>query len=392
MISRQITPYLKKMLGKFPVLSVTGPRQSGKTTLLRNEFPGYNYFNLERIDTREMITSDPAGFLNNAGDKVILDEAQNLPHLFSYIQVISDERGSNGQYILSGSQSFILNNKISQSLAGRVSINNLLPFDISEKDTSKMTVQEVIVNGFYPRLHDQKISPDDCYPSYIQTYIERDIRTLRSVENLQAFSRFVSLCAGRTGQILNISSLANDSGISVNTAKAWLSLLEASFIIFLLRPWHANINKRLIKSPKLYFFDTGVACSLLRIINPADLYTHYLYGFLFENLIVAEILKCHLHNGIRPAAFFWKESNGAETDLIIEKSNKKIVAIEVKSGETFTSDYLKNLNILSKYYQQYQIDKYVIYNGQSGTQTRDVRILNWKESVEFIKQLPLTAE
>ncbi len=242
---------------------------------------------------------------------------------FSYIQVISDERGVNGQYILSGSQSFILNNRISQSLAGRVSINNLLPFDISEIDVNNQRIAEIIVNGFYPRLYDQQILPDDFYPSYIQTYIERDIRTLRSVENLQTFTRFLTLCAGRTGQILNLSSLANDSGVSVNTAKAWLSLLEASFIVFLLRPWHANINKRIIKSPKLYFYDTGIVCSLLRITSPSLIYTHYLYGFLFENLLISEILKCHLHAGTRPSLFFWKESNrrGNRPDCRESRSN-----------------------------------------------------------------------
>lgn len=388
MIPRQITPHLKKMLEKFPILSVTGPRQSGKTTLLRNGFPDYRYYNLERIDTRQMIASDPVGFLNNAGTKVILDEVQNLPELFSYIQVISDERGSNGQYILSGSQSFILNSRISQSLAGRVSINNLLPFDISEIDISDKKIPEIIVNGFYPRLHDQKILPDDFYPSYIQTYLERDIRALRSVENLHTFTRFLTLCAGRTGQLVNLSSLANDSGISVNTAKAWLSLLEASFIVFFIQPWHTNINKRIIKSPKLYFYDTGVVCSLLRISSPTDIHTHYLYGFLFENLVISEVIKCHLHIGLRPAAFFWKESNGAETDLIIEKKKNRIIAIEIKSGETFNNDYVKNLNILSKYHPGHKLDKYVIYNGQTGTQIRDVQILKWQEAVEFIKQIP----
>lgn len=386
-IQRQITPHLKRMLRKFPVLSLTGPRQSGKTTLLKNEFPEYKYYNLERIDTREMIIADPAGFLNNAGEKVIFDEAQNVPRLFSYLQVISDERNRNGQYILSGSQSFLLNNSISQSLAGRVSVNNLLPFDITELGHfTDRKIAEVIIKGFYPRLHDQDISPSDFYPSYLMTYVERDIRTLRSVENLQTFSRFLGLCAGRTGQLLNLSSLANDAGISVNTAKAWLSLLEASFIIFLLQPWHTSINKRIIKSPKLYFYDTGVACSLLRITDPTILFTHYLYGFLYENLIINEILKCHLHNGTNPHIYFWRESNGAETDLIIEKQDS-VIAIEVKSGETFNNEFLKNLNILSKHHPDHKFRKYIIFNGQTGGQIKDVNFITWKESAGFIKSM-----
>ena len=384
MIKRQITPYLKKMLRKFPVVSITGPRQSGKTTLLRNEFTGYKYFNLERIDTRDIISTDPAGFLNSAGYRVILDEVQNVPQLFSYIQVISDERGTNGQYILSGSQSFVLNSKISQSLAGRVSINNLLPFDISEIDVSVKKVPEIIVNGFYPRLHDHNISTQDFYPSYLQTYVERDIRNLRSVEDLQTFTRFLSLCAGRTGQLLNMSSLANDTGIAVNTAKAWLSLLEASFIIFLLQPWHINVNKRLIKSPKIYFYDTGLACSLLRITDPDVLYSHYLYGFLFENLVISEVIKCHFHNGTRPEIYFWRESNGAETDCIIQKG-RRIIACEIKSGETFSIDFLRNLNVLSKSYPERKLEKYVIYNGQSGGEIKDIKLLTWNDSLKFIR-------
>ncbi|HEX2970066.1 MAG TPA: ATP-binding protein [Bacteroidales bacterium] len=374
------------MLKKFPILSLTGPRQSGKTTLLRNEFPEYKYYNLERTDMRDIITSDPAGFLNNAGEKIILDEIQNLPDLFSYIQVLSDERGNNGQYILSGSQSFVLNSKISQSLAGRVSMNNLFPFDISELSITDNNIPGIIVNGFYPRLYDQNILPEDFYPSYIQTYIERDIRNLRPVENLQTFSRFLSLCAGRAGQIVNLSSLANDTGVSVNTIKAWLSLLESSFIIFLLQPWHVNISKRLIKSPKLYFYDTGIVCSLLRISNPDVLYNHYLYGFLFENLVISEIIKSFFHNGIRPEIYYWRESNGAETDCLIQNGND-IIACEIKSGETFSNDFLKNLNVFSKSYPGYNIEKNLIYNGQSGGKIKDANLLSWNDTVDFIKNI-----
>jgi predicted AAA+ superfamily ATPase len=250
MIERRIADHLRKMLTKFPVLSLTGPRQSGKTTLLRNYFKDYKYFNLERHDTRQLIASDPLGFLNNTGPKVIFDDVQNLRELFSYIQTVSDDRNIAGQYILSGSQSFLLNEHISQSLAGRVSVNNLLPFDLTELRFEKCPDPNLMIyKGFYPRLYDQDIEPQDFYPSYLQTYIERDIRSLKAVENLHNFSRFLGLCAGRTGQILNLSSLANDAGVAVNTAKSWLSLLESSYIIYLLQPYHENFNKRIIKSP-----------------------------------------------------------------------------------------------------------------------------------------------
>jgi len=346
---RTITNRLRSLTEKFPVLTLTGPRQSGKTTLLKKTFPDYVYYNLERPDYRELISADYVGFLKNAGPRVIFDEAQNLPLLFNYLQEISDNRGTNGQYILSGSQSFLLNEKISQSLAGRVSVNHLLPFAINEIPVAHRTeYANFLVKGFYPRVYESDIYPADFYPSYIQTYIERDIRTLRSVTDISLFGRFLGLCAGRTGQILNLSSLANDCGISVNTAKAWIALLEASFIIFLLRPYHRNFNKRLIKSPKLYFWDTGVASSLLRIAGPQDARLHYLYGSLFENLVISDIAKMYTHHGKVPPIYFWRESSGEEIDCLIEKSYDVLHAIEIKGGETFSGEYLKNINRFSK--------------------------------------------
>jgi len=377
-IQRQISGHLQKMLTKFPIVSLTGPRQSGKTTLLKSVFTQYKYFNLERIDIRDIIMSDPMGFLIDTGPFVIFDEAQNLPELFSYIQVVSDDRNINGQYILSGSQSFILNNHISQSLAGRVSINNLFPFDITElNQVIDCDVKQTILKGFYPRLHDQKIEPEDFYPSYLQTYIERDIRTLKAVENLQNFSRFLGLCAGRIGQILNLTSLANDAGIAVNTAKSWLSLLEASYIVFLVQPYFNNFNKRIIKSPKIYFYDTGVACSLLRISNSEILRTHYLYGALFENLVISEMLKCQSHRGKRPSVFYWRESNGTEIDCIVDKGNKEINAIEIKGGQTFNPGYLKNLKLFPDSNELYKISKFVVYPGQSSLSIKDIQIIPW---------------
>lgn len=378
MIPRKLTSHIQKMLKKFPVVSLTGPRQSGKTTLLRNAFPDYKYYNLERLDHREMIISDPVGFLESAGTKVIFDEAQNMPELFSYIQVISDERNIPGQFILSGSQSFLLNNQISQSLAGRVSVNHLLPFDITElKKINEQSVYQSILNGFYPRVYDKNISPEDFYPSYLQTYIQRDVRTLKGIENLSGFSRFLGLCAGRIGQVLNLSSLANDAGIAVNTAKAWLSLLEASFIIYRVQPYYNNFSKRLIKSPKLYFYDTGVACSLLKLTEPGMVSTHYLYGSLFENLVISEILKSQLHAGKQASIYYWRESNGTEIDCIVEQGNKEILAFEIKGGQTFTEDYLKNLKNFAKGETKVKIDKAIIYSGKQAANMKGIQLVPW---------------
>jgi predicted AAA+ superfamily ATPase len=379
MIPRKLTSHIKKMLGKFPVVSVTGPRQSGKTTLLKNAFPDYKYFNLERLDYREMITSDPIGFLKSTGNKVIFDEAQNIPELFSYIQVISDERNLTGQYILSGSQSFLLNHHISQTLAGRVSVNHLLPFDITElKAIKNQDIHQTILNGFYPRLYDKHIKPTDFYPSYLETYIQRDVRTLKGIENLTTFSRFLGLCAGRIGQVLNLTSLANDAGIAVNTAKAWLSLLEASFIIYKIQPYYKNFSKRLIKSPKLYFYDTGLACSLLKLTEPEMVNTHYLYGSLFENLVITEILKNRYHSGKRPSVYYWRESNGVEIDCIIDKGNNEILALEIKGGQTFTKDYVKNIRNFAKDENGLKINKAIVYAGEQSANINDVQLIPWR--------------
>jgi len=388
MIPRQISGHIQKMLKQFPVISLTGPRQSGKTTLLRNAFPTYQYYNLERLDHRTMIISDPVGFLKTAGTNIIFDEAQNLPELFSYIQVISDEINLPGQYILSGSQSFLLNHRISQSLAGRVNVNHLLPFDITELGMiQNLTIFQTILNGFYPRLYDQHIAPDNFYPSYLQTYIQRDVRTLKGIENLNTFSRFLGLCAGRIGQVLNLTSLANDAGIAVNTAKAWLSLLEASFIIYLVQPYFHNFNKRLIKSPKLYFYDTGVVCSLLKLTDQKMVRTNYLYGSLFENLVISEILKHQYHQGKQPSVYYWRESNGIEIDCIIEQGNNKLMALEIKGGQTFTKDYLKNLRNFTKAETNITINKAIVYAGEQSANLDSIRLIPWSKLTSEINLL-----
>ncbi len=388
-IKRQLEDYLKEMMTIFPVVSLTGPRQSGKTTLLRHAFPDLQYFNLERTDHLQMIMDDPMGLLQRVGSGVIFDEAQRFPDLFSYIQVVSDERGTTGQYILSGSQSFLLSERISQSLAGRVAVLNLFPFGINEIDITKQkSIHETILNGFYPRLHSNKMNPDDFYPSYIQTYIERDVRSIKSVGNLQSFVRFIGLCAGRVGQMLNMSSLANDAGISVNTAKSWISLLEASYIIFLLQPYYRNFNKRLIKSPKLYFYDTGVAASLLRIVDADSLSTHYLIGSLFENLVLSEILKHYYHKGKRPYMYFWRESNGTEIDCILEMGSNRLLTMEIKSGQTYSKDFLRNLKLFQPIGKDDpEVEKVLVYPGDISTKVEDIEIVTWQEFPKFLALL-----
>lgn len=386
-IERKIIGHLNRVLTKFPVISLTGPRQSGKTTLLKNAFQSYKYYNLERLDYREILQNDIMGFLTNAGSKVIFDEAQNMPELFSYIQVVSDDRKIPGQYILSGSQSFLLSEKISQSLAGRVSVNHLFPFDLTELHlTDKHNIAETILKGFYPRIYDQNIEPGDFYPSYLQTYVERDVRTLKAIENLSTFTRFLSLCAGRVGQVLNITSLANDAGVAVNTAKAWLSLLESSFIIFLLKPYYKNFNKRLIKAPKLYFYDTGVVSSLLKLTNANTVRTHYAYGALFENLIISEIIKSVSHSGKSPSVFYWRESNGVEIDCIIEKDNETLLFLEIKGGETYNNDFIKNLIKFSDNDKNLSIEKAVIYTGSDQFKIKGIELLPFGKFAEFLRE------
>ncbi len=341
---------------------------------------------MEQLDHRSLFLSDPIGFLRAQGEKLIFDEAQTVPELFSYIQVMSDERGTPGQYILSGSQSFLMNEHISQSLAGRVHINHLLPFDVSELEASiTQDYARLMVTGFYPRIYDQRIAPSDFYPSYLQTYIERDVRMLKSIENLSLFSKFLMLCAGRIGQVLNLSSLANDTGVSVATIKSWLSVLEASYIIYLLQPYHNNFNKRLIKSPKLYFYDTGIACSLLSIGSPSVLRSHYLYGFLFENLVIGELRKRALHTGKQPALYYWRDSNGIEIDCIMEQGNR-LSAFEIKGAETFSTDFTKNLHVLPTSTSAAPVEKYVVYAGEISSSVAGANLIAWRHFRDFLQK------
>lgn len=374
-----------QLAGKYPVVSVTGPRQSGKTTLIRSVFPEYRYEVLEDPDTMLLAKDDPRKFLESA-PRMIIDEIQRVPELFSYVQTLTDKSDISGQFIISGSQSFLLNQRISQSLAGRVAILHLLPFSFQELENqieATKNFESYLFRGSYPRIYDKSIAPVDFYPHYIQTYLERDVRLIQNIQDLTGFIRFVKLCAGRIGQLLNLSSLANDCGISVNTAKSWISLLEASFIIFLLRPHHRNFNKRLVKMPKLYFFDTGLASSLLEIQSEDQLFSHYLKGYLFENLVIAELVKNRFNNGLKSNCYFWRDNKGNEIDCVVESING-LVPVEIKSGSTFTHEFFRNLNYWNKLSGNPVENSYVIYGGDNDRNTGNGKLLSWKN---FLKQM-----
>jgi len=365
MILRQLSAIVQSAAQTMPVVSVTGPRQSGKTTLAKYAFPDYAYANLENLPTRQFARENPIGFLKQYPEGLIIDEAQYVPELFSYIQVEVDERRRNGRYILTGSQNFLLMEKITQSLAGRVAVFNLLPFSTKELENTEFQLKnpfEYIVKGFYPRIYDQNTPLDIFYPSYLLTYLERDVRLLKNIGDLAAFERFVKLCAGHIGQIFNQTSLSNDTNFSQPTIKSWLSVLETSFVAFLLPPYFRNFNKRLLKTPKLYFYDTGLACSLLGIRSASELENHPMRGPLFENFIVVEFMKQFLNQGQRPNCFYWRDSTGNEIDLIIEHASR-IFPMEIKSSQTLKSEFFKTLEFFQKISDTPSEQSFLVYAG-----------------------------
>ncbi|MBM3790853.1 MAG: ATP-binding protein [Acidobacteria bacterium] len=346
MIERTVAPQLWEAFSRYPVVGVVGPRQSGKSTLARAVFPGLPLINLEGLDEREYALRDPKGFLARFPNGVVLDEIQRTPDLPSYIQVLVDERRRPGQFVLTGSQNFVLMERVSQSLAGRIALFRLLPFSVAELAGAGSTgapLFEVLFHGFYPRIHDRQLAPTQWLESYLETYIQRDVRTLRNIGDLSSFTRFLRLCAGRAANLLNLSSLAGDCGTSVGTAKAWLSVLEASFIIFLLPPHFESFNKRLIKAPKLHFVDVGLLAFLLGIRSPAELEIHARRGDLFENFVAAELLKAKYHTAVSGDLYFWRDKSGHEIDLLMEAGPRRI-PIEVKSGQTVQPEFFRNLD------------------------------------------------
>ena len=377
MIERTLTSKIIALAQKYQVITLTGPRQSGKTTLVRAAFPAMPYISLEEPDIRQFALTDPRGFLSNYPSGVILDEIQNTPGLFSYIQGIVDENRQ-AQFILTGSSNFLLMEKISQTLAGRTAILNLLPFSFTELEPGNEAFESQIFKGQYPRIYDRSIAPTDFYPSYIQTYIEKDVRMVKNIGNTNAFVQFTQLCAGRTGQLINYVSLANDAGISPNTAKAWLSILESSFILYRLQPFYRNFNKRLVKSPKLYFYDTGVACSLLGIRDESQVNAHYLKGALFENLVITEFIKRYAHRGEHRQPYFWRDSQGREIDCLLV-DGEAITPVEIKSGKTLTSSYFDNLTYWRRLRSAPASPGYVIYGGDQSIKTSSGELISWRQ-------------
>lgn len=382
-IPRAITTKIKTISNKFPVFALLGPRQSGKTTLIRKLFPEHPYVSLEDPDRRRFAEEDPRGFLETfqKEKRIFLDEVQRVPQLLSYIQTQVDEFPIPASFLLSGSHNFLLNQHISQTLAGRIAILTLLPLtyqELQKADENKLfSLNSLLFDGMYPRVHSQEIDPIDWYPNYIQTFIERDVRLIQNIGDLNAFHLFLKLCAGRTGQLLNLTSLGNECGISHNTAKAWISILEASYILFLLQPYHKNFNKRLVKSPKIYFYDTGIACSLLGIETAEQLATHYSKGSLFESFVISEIIKERLNAGLANNCFFWRDNHGNEIDCIFEKAGK-LIPIEIKSSQTPSSTFFDGLVYWNQMTETSSTDNKVIYGGDENQIRQKGSLLSWR--------------
>ena len=356
---------LKALAGKSPVVAVTGPRQSGKTTLVRGAFPGYKYVSLENLDTREFALRDPRLFLAQYNAPVIFDEIQRVPSLLSYIQTIVDESGRNGMFILTGSNNLMLLESVSQSLAGRVALLNLLPFSCAELGAARRlpgTLEEVLFKGGYPRLYDKKLTPEEFFSGYVATYVERDIRQVLKVADLHKFQVFLKMCAARCGQLVNLTSLGNDCGINHGTAKAWLSILQTCYIVHLLPPHFENMGKRLMKSPKLYFYDTGLLCHLLGIQKARELAVHPMRGYIFEAWVLGELLKNLFNGGRRSNLYFWRDHVGNEVDCLIDKG-RKITALEIKSAATIYEEQFKGLKYFKKLAEKKSVESMLVYAG-----------------------------
>ncbi len=362
MIQRTAESELRSLAAHYKAVAVVGPRQSGKTTLVKFVFADKPYVNLENPDIRSFAAEDPRGFLSNYPEGAILDEAQRVPSLFSYLQQILDESSSNGLFIITGSNNFLLQENISQSLAGRIAYLYLLPLSIEEINGFDLKADALLFRGGYPAIYNQDIDVTKWYKNYISTYVERDVRLIKNITDLATFERFLKLCAGRIGQLLNMSSLAIETGVDVKTISSWICVLETSFIAFRLQPYHENFNKRVVKMPKLYFYDTGLAIALLGFENERHLETHPFRGNFFENLIIVEFLKRRFNAGNPGNLFFWRDNVGNEIDLLLADGNS-IIPVEIKSGQTITNDYFKGILYWNKMTQTQ--GGYVVYGGSS---------------------------
>lgn len=384
MIDRTVEQHILRLSRQYPVVTVTGPRQSGKTTLCQKVFPHKKYISLENLDHRRIAAKDPRGFLSDLPDGAILDEIQRVPDLLSYIQGVVDDKKQDGMFILTGSQQFELMDFIAQSLAGRTALVKLLPLSYEEayQGKRKPDLNSVLLTGFYPRIFDKKLNPTEALAFYTTTYIERDVRSLIQVQDLSRFEMFLKVCAAQTGQILNLSHLSNECGIAVNTAKSWLSVLEASYIVFLLRPHHKNFKKRLIKAPKLYFVDVGLAAFLLDIQDAVHLKNHPLRGALFETFVVMEMLKQRYNHIKTNNLYYFRDNVGHEIDVLMDLGSH-VLAFEIKSGQTINDEFFKTLDFYKKLNSAVKA-QYVIYSGEKFYQENGIHIYPFEKIGDLV--------
>ena len=384
MIKRHIEEAIKAQVGKYSVLTITGPRQSGKTTLIKNLFPGFPYFSLENPDTRQQIERDPRGFFQQYGHKLILDEVQRLPSLLSYVQgIVYDDRDS--LIVLSGSHNMLMMESVSQTLAGRTAIFYLHPLSYAElkANHADLTSLDMMFRGGYPRIYDREVAPTNFYRDYVDTYVQRDVRQVKNIGNLRNFSRFLTACAGFTGQTINLKSLSAAADISRDTVKSWLSVLETSYVIYQISPYFRNFKKRLVKSPKLYFRDTGLACYLLGITSAEMLNTYYQKGAIFENMVFNEVEKAYYNAGTRAQLFFWRDHSQREVDMLINRGIT-VDPVEIKSGSTFKTDFYKQVDWFTEISDVPTGRQTVVYGGDEEWITDQRRLISWRNADKLL--------
>ena len=386
MIKREIQNELALVAKEYPVVTISGPRQSGKTTLAKMQFPDHTYCNLEDPDTRRLAEQDPRAFFAQYPAPMIIDEVQRVPELLSYIQGLADETKERGQYILTGSHQLSLRQAVSQSLAGRTALLELLPLSIAELALAgiELSRDETIFQGFYPRIYSENVTPQTLYRNYLRTYVERDVRQILNIKELSLFEQFIRLLAGRTGQVLNLHSLGNDIGVTSKTLREWLSVLEASFIVFRLPPYFENFGKRIIKSPKIYFTDTGLLCYLLGIEKPEQIMRDPAFGQLFETLVVMEALKTRFNQGKQPNLYFFRDNNGHEVDLLYSKG-RTLFPIEIKAAMTWNSNFLKGIDHFKRTIPAASESGAVIYSGEMEPQFENTTVINFKRTGELFQ-------